>query len=104
MPKDFAKKDMHLSESDTLGAGDFQLQISAVSEAVEVAAQGAVVQTESGDRIQVIDSSEVQDRLARGRDAMAMLQILPGVLNDDTGSDVVCQIRHSQERHFLPGE
>ena len=29
--------------------------------------------------------------MARGRDVMAMLQILPGVVNDNTGSDVLGQ-------------
>src|SRR5262249_20320098 len=37
------------------------------------------------------DSHEVMDLMARGRDVMAMLQILPGVVDDATGSDVLGQ-------------
>jgi hypothetical protein len=89
--KKLEKKDLHLTASDTLGAGDLQLELGAVSQTVEVRAQGAVLQTESGDRTALIDSRQVMDLMARGRDVMAMLQILPGVVNDATGSDVLGQ-------------
>ena len=89
--KQLDKKDLHLSEGDSLGAGDLKLEIGAVSETVDVVASGAVVQTESGDRTNIIDSTQVMDLMARGRDVMALLQTLPGVINDNTGSDVLGQ-------------
>ncbi|HLH18785.1 MAG TPA: carboxypeptidase regulatory-like domain-containing protein [Bryobacteraceae bacterium] len=89
--KELDKRDLHLTEGDSLGTGELRLEVGAVSETVDVVAEGAVVQTESGDRTQLIDSTEVMDMMARGRDVMAMLQILPGVINDNTGSDVLGQ-------------
>jgi len=89
--KELSHSDLHLTAGDTLGTGDLRLEIGAVSETVEVKATGAVLQTESGDRAVLIDSTEVMDLMARGRDVMAMLQILPGVVDDNTGSDVLGQ-------------
>ena len=89
--KQLDKSDLHLTEGDTLGVGDLKLDVGAVSETVTVVAQGAVIQTESGDRTNLIDSTEVMDMLARGRDVMSMLQMLPGVINDNTGGDVLGQ-------------
>ena len=89
--KQFEKKDLHLTPSDTLGTGDLKLEIGAVSETVEVSAVGAPIQTESGDRTALIDSTEVADFPAVGRDVMAMLQMLPGVVDDATGGNVLGQ-------------
>ena len=89
--KEFNKTGTHLSASDSLDVGAIRLDIGAVSETVEVKAEGAVVETASGERSSLIDSKEITDLMARGRDVMAMLQILPGVVNDNTGSDVLGQ-------------
>ncbi|HEY3835732.1 MAG TPA: carboxypeptidase regulatory-like domain-containing protein, partial [Bryobacteraceae bacterium] len=89
--KQFDKTGLHLSASDSMDVGALRLDVGAVSETVEVRAEGAVVETASGDRAHVIDSNEITDLMARGRDVMAMLQILPGVVNDNTGSDVLGQ-------------
>ena len=89
--KKLDKTGLHLSASDSLDVGALRLDIGAVSETVEVKAEGAVVETASGDREALIDSREITDLMARGRDVMAMLQILPGVVNDNTGSDVLGQ-------------
>jgi hypothetical protein len=89
--KQIDKKGLHLAASDALNAGSFRLDVGAVTETVEVQAQGAVVETTSGDRAALLDSKEITDLMARGRDVMAMLQVLPGVVNDATGSDVLGQ-------------
>ncbi len=89
--KKFEKTGLHLSAADSLDAGTLRLELGTVSETVEVKAEGAVVETASGDRAALIDSREITDLMARGRDVMAMLQILPGVVNDNTGSDVLGQ-------------
>ena len=83
---------MRLSANDSLAAGELKLQIGATTETVEVAGRGAaVVQTTSAERSALLDSNQVGELMARGRDVMAMLQILPGVINDNTGSDVLGQ-------------
>ena len=89
--KQYEKRGLHLATSDTLNAGTFRLEVGAVNETVEVQARGAVVETTSGDRSALLDSKEITDLMARGRDVMAMLQVLPGVVNDATGSDVLGQ-------------
>lgn len=89
--KQFEKTGVHLSPSDSLDVGALKLEVGAVSESIEVKAEGAVVETASGERSSLIDSTEISDLMARGRDVMAMLQILPGVVNDNTGSDVLGQ-------------
>jgi hypothetical protein len=89
--KKFDKTGLHLSASDSLDVGALKLDIGSVSETIEVKAEGAIVETASGDREALIDSREITDLMARGRDVMAMLQILPGVVNDNTGSDVLGQ-------------
>ncbi len=89
--KQFEKTGMQLSANDALAAGEIKLQVGATSETVEVKAEAATVQSESADRSAVLDSHEVTDLMARGRDVMAMLQVLPGVINDNTGSDVLGQ-------------
>jgi hypothetical protein len=43
----FEKSDLHLSASESLAAGDIKLQVGAVTETVQVKAQGAMVETAS---------------------------------------------------------
>jgi hypothetical protein len=89
--KQLEKTGLHLSASDSLDTGALRLDVGAVSESIEVKAEGAVVETASGDRSSLIDSKEITDLMAVGRDVMSMLQILPGVINDNTGGDVLGQ-------------
>src|SRR5215470_4865524 len=85
--KTFEKKGVTLSASDHLSAGDLKLQIGSVSEAVEVTAETANVQIVSSERSAVLDSTQVTNLMSRGRDVMALLAILPGVVIDGEGSD-----------------
>jgi hypothetical protein len=87
--KKFEKTHVHLAASDVVDVGTVHLDVGAVSETVEVSATSAVVETTTGERSALIDSREVNNLMARGRDVMAMLQILPGVVDDNTGSDVL---------------
>lgn len=89
--KMYEKKGLQLSASDRLAAGDVQLEIGSISETVEVAAQNTQIQTASAERSGLLDSKQIMDLSARGRDVMALLQILPGVVDDNTGSDTLGQ-------------
>ena len=89
--KQYEQKDVELNASDRLAIGDLKLQIGAVSETVEVTAEAAPIQTASGERSGLIDSKQVMELMARGRDPMALLQTLPGVVDDNTGSDTLGQ-------------
>ncbi len=89
--KQFEKTGLQLTANDVLSAGDLKLQIGATSDTVEVKAEVTELQIASGERSGTLDTKEIGDLMARGRDVMAMLQILPGVVNDATGSDVLGQ-------------
>ena len=89
--KRLEKSDINLTASASLSVGDVRLQVGAVTETVEVKAQGAIVETASAERAGLIDSKEITDLMARGRDVMAMLQILPGVVDIPPVGDVLGQ-------------
>ena len=89
--KQFEKTDIELTANGRLSVGDLKLQIGSVSETVEVKAEGAMVEATSAERTGLLDSKQIMDLQARGRDVMALLQVLPGVVNDATGSDVLGQ-------------
>ena len=89
--KELSKTGLQLTANDVLAAGDLKLQLGTTNETIEVKADITPVQSASAERSATIDSKQVMDLMARGRDVMAMLQILPGVINDNTGSDVLGQ-------------
>jgi hypothetical protein len=87
----YERKDIPLSAADRLALGDLKLEVGAITETVEVTTQAAQVQTASAERSGLLDSKQVMELMARGRDVMALLQILPGVVDDNTGSDTLGQ-------------
>jgi hypothetical protein len=89
--KQAERKDLQLFASGRLAVGDLKLEVGAVTETVEVVAEVAQIQTASAERSGVLDSKQVMELMARGRDVMALLQILPGVVDDNTGSDTLGQ-------------
>ena len=90
--KQFQKTDIPITANQAFNAGDLRLDVGATSETVEVKAQGEQVQSTSAERSGLLDSKQMMDLQARGRDVMALLQVMmPGVVNDNTGSDVLGQ-------------
>jgi hypothetical protein len=89
--KQFEKSNLNLTASERLATGDLRLEVGNVSETVEVRAAGAPIQTESSERSALIDSRQITELMARGRDVMALLQTLPGAVNDSTGGDTLGQ-------------
>jgi hypothetical protein len=85
--KRYEKKGLSLSASERLQAGDLRLETGAITEVVQVNAEVAKVQDVSSERSALLDSTQVTNLLSRGRDVMALLTILPGVVNDGEGSD-----------------
>jgi hypothetical protein len=98
--KGYEKRDMHLAASDALAMGEIRLEVGAVSETVEVTAQGAAVETASGERSGLLDTKQIGDLMARGRDVMSLLQILPGV--EGPSEFLHGQVRHRVGRHYQP--
>jgi hypothetical protein len=89
--KQYEKKDISLNASDRLAIGDLKLEVGAISETVEITAQAPQIQTASAERSGLLDNKQVMELMARGRDVMALLQVLPGVVDDNTGSDTLGQ-------------
>jgi hypothetical protein len=87
--KQFEQTNIELTASDRVSVGDLKLQIGSVTETMEVRSSGAQVQTASAERSGLLDSKQITDLMARGRDVMALLQTMPGVVDDATGSDTL---------------
>src|SRR5690242_13125852 len=70
---------MVLSANERFSLGDVRLEIGAVTETVNVVAEGASVQTTSSEHSAVITGSEIANIQARGRDITSLFKMLPGV-------------------------
>ena len=84
--KQFDKVGLQLSASARLSAGTLQLQVGAETQTVTVTTEGAPVQSESGERSAMLDSNELQHLSTPGRDALALVRLLPGVVKDGEGA------------------
>lgn len=89
--KQFDQSEIRLTALESRSLGDLKLQLGEVSETVEVVAQGTPVETATAERAGLLDSKQITDLMARGRDVMALLQLMPGVVDDATGSDTLGQ-------------
>src|SRR5260370_42362323 len=85
--KEVEKKDLNLSASERFSTGDLRLALGSVKETVTVVANATPVQTNSGERSALLDSTQVTNLMSRGRDIMALLDVLPGVVEDGEGND-----------------
>src|SRR5579859_5655711 len=91
--KELEKKDLTLNASERVSAGDLRLDLSSVKEEVTVEANATPVQTTSGERSALLDSTQVENLMSRGRDLLALLDILPGVVNDNEGAESIGELR-----------
>jgi hypothetical protein len=85
--KQFDKRDLHLSASERLSAGTLQLEVGAATQTVTVNAEATPVQTQSGERSALLDSRELANLSTPGRDVLALVRLLPGVVKDGEGAD-----------------
>jgi Carboxypeptidase regulatory-like domain len=59
--------------SSRLSVGTLQLEVGAVTETVQVTAQGTQVQTDSSEKSELVDLKELQNVSIRGRDPISFL-------------------------------
>src|ERR1700733_7224044 len=78
--KELKQVDLRLSASQNLSTGTLTLQIGEVSQSVTVAAAITPLQTTSSERSGVLDTEQLENLLAIGRDSMALARVLPGVV------------------------
>ena len=78
--KELKQVDLRLSASQNLSTGTLVLQIGEVSQSVTVSAAITPLQTTSSERSGVLDTEQLGNLLAIGRDSMALTRVLPGVV------------------------
>ncbi|MCC6292219.1 MAG: TonB-dependent receptor [Bryobacterales bacterium] len=79
--KRLEKRGVPLSAQETVALGALVLEVGAVTESVTVTSQGVAVQTASSERAGTITGSQVENLMIKGRNAMSLLQLLPGVVD-----------------------
>ena len=81
--KELRKVNLVLSASQNLSAGTFTLSVGSQTQEVTVEADITPLQTTSSERSGVIDTEQMDNLLAIGRDAMAMTRVIPGVVGSE---------------------
>jgi hypothetical protein len=84
--KELRKLDLVLYASTNLDAGNLVLQVGAVAQSVIIEADVTPLQTSSSERSAVLDTQQIDNLLAIGRDVMAMTKVMPGVVENSDGS------------------
>lgn len=86
--KELQKVGLRLNASQVLSAGTMVLSIGTVSESVTVSADITPIQINSSERSDVLDSHQMSNLLAIGRDAMALVRVMPGVVGGAGGESL----------------
>ena len=86
--KEFRQVDLTLNGSQVLSAGTITLQLGEVSESVTVSAEITPLQSGSSERSGVLDNKQLENLLAIGRDSMALVRTMPGVVGGEGGSSL----------------
>ncbi len=77
--KAFRLTGIALSASQRLAVGNIRLALGAVVDSVTVTQQGEAINVESADTTGLITHKQMDSLVARGRDVMNILRVLPGV-------------------------
>jgi len=86
--KEYRQVDLALNASQVLSAGTITLQLGEVSETVTVSAEITPLQSGSSERSGVLDNKQLENLLAIGRDAMALVRTMPGVVGSSGASSL----------------
>ncbi len=81
--KEFRKVGLVLSASQSLSAGTFSLTVGSTTQTVTVESDITPLQTTSSERSGVLDSKQMDNLLAVGRDAVALTRVIPGVVGNE---------------------
>jgi hypothetical protein len=87
--KQALRQGLRLATGERLPVGIVTLEVGAVSESVTVTSRGgAVVQTQSAERAEVITSAQVEGLALRGRNVKDLMGLLPGVVVTNESEDL----------------
>ena len=74
-------RDIRLTINERRSLGDIALQVGQVQERVEVTAEVTPVQTASSERAGLVAGTQLQNTAIRGRDFVALIATLPGIID-----------------------
>ena len=73
--------DLRLATGERLPVGELRMELGQVTETVSVVERGgAVVQTQSAERADIITSSQIENLSVRGRNVQDLMALVPGVV------------------------
>lgn len=78
----FEKTGVILNSNDSISAGVFRMLVGTSVQRVEVHAEAAQLKTESGERSDSIIGEQLQNVEVNGRSPLALLNLVPGVINE----------------------
>jgi hypothetical protein len=78
--KKFQKQGLELTPGGTLAVGSVKLEVGAVTESVTVMAEGAMVQSATGERSGIVTSDEIKDLTVINRDFTTFASLQPGIV------------------------
>jgi Carboxypeptidase regulatory-like domain/TonB-dependent Receptor Plug Domain len=78
--KKFEKKDVILQGNEKLSVGNFNLEVGAIEQSIEVSAQAIQLQTESGERGATLNQKQLENIAVNSRSYLALATITPGVV------------------------
>jgi hypothetical protein len=78
--KKITKQNLNITAAERLSAGDLVLSVGEVTESVRVDASGTPVQVNSAERSGLLTTTQMQTLMARGRDFLSLLRVMPGVV------------------------
>ena len=84
--KTYEQKSITLSSSSTRDLGRIELSIGALADTVEVTAEATPVQVSSSEKSSLVDGDQLNKLALKGRDLLVLLNTLPGVYVNVSGS------------------
>lgn len=82
------KDNLRLSASERLSAGTLTLQVGEVTQTVTVSADITPIQSTSAERSGLLDDKQMENLMAIGRDFMAFVRVMPGVVGSEGGESL----------------
>src|ERR1019366_8660967 len=83
--KTYTQQDINLAAAETRDLGTIRLALGALTEQVSVFATATSVQTASSEKSALVDGNQLSQIAIKGRDLMAMLNLVPGVVSYSAG-------------------
>src|SRR6266478_4572740 len=74
------KQNLNITAAERLPAGELMMPVGEVTESVNVEAAGTPVQVNSAERSGLLTPAQMNALMARGRDFLSLLRVMPGVV------------------------